>query len=347
MTEIIRDIRSVQLARPSVLTIGSFDGVHRGHAYLLNTVIEHARLREAASIAVTLHPHPRLVLRPDTPLALISTLEERLDLMQPLGLDYVVVFPFTIEHSRMRAREFVALLQNHLRMVELVCGPNFALGFKREGTIPVLQELGAELGFQVTVVEPRAFAEGVISSTRVRERIAAGDVKTATEMLGHYPTVRGIVVHGDHRGRELGFPTANLALPERKLIPADGIYAVHVRLKKARHKDGSPTPPDATVDRPEKDPNESEWFDGAASVGIRPTFGGGKRLVEVYILDFDRWIYGDEIELYFVKRLRDEEKFPTVQALVEQMKKDVAAARRVLSTQPLPANVRTLERSNV
>jgi riboflavin kinase/FMN adenylyltransferase len=313
MTEIIADIYSTELARPSVLTIGSFDGVHRGHQHLINSVIAAAKARGAASVVVTLHPHPKQVLRPGSTLQLLSTLEERLSLVSQLGLDYVVVFPFTLEHSEIRARDFVELLVDHLHMVEVRCGPNFALGYKREGTIPFLQKVGKELGFVVTVVEPRQYEEGIISSTRVRALVAEGDVSTASNLLGRFPAIRGIVVHGDHRGRLLGFPTANLDVPDgsAKLIPANGIYAVRVRLG-------------------------NEWFNGAANIGVRPQFGGGPRLVEVYILDFDRDIYGQALEAHFVARLRDEMKFASVDALVQQMGQDVAKARSILEGLKLP-----------
>lgn len=311
MTEIIDDIYSTHLTRPSVLTIGSFDGVHRGHQYLVDSVIEAAKAQDAASIIVTLHPHPKIVLRPQSSLLLLSTLEERLDLIGQLGVDYVVVFPFTLEHSQIRARDFAKLLVDHLHMVELRCGPNFAFGYKREGTTQFLQEVGKEIGFVVTVVEPRQFEQGIISSTRVRELVAEGNVDTASTLLGRYPALRGVVVHGDHRGRLLGFPTANLNVPERKLIPANGIYAVRVRLG-------------------------LEWFKGAANIGVRPQFGGGPRLVEVYILDFDRDIYGQELEVHFVTRLRDEMKFSSVDALVQQMRQDVAKTREILDAAKLP-----------
>jgi riboflavin kinase / FMN adenylyltransferase len=311
MTDIIDDIYSTILTRPTVLTIGSFDGVHRGHQYLIESVIASAKAKEAASAVVTLHPHPKLVLRPDSTLLLLSTLEERLSLINHLGLDYVVVFPFTLEHSEIRARDFVKLLVDHLHMIELQCGPNFALGYKREGNILFLREVGRELGFSVKVVEPREYEEGIISSTRVRALVGEGDVTAAANLLGRFPAVRGIVVHGDHRGRLLGYPTANLDVPDRKVVPANGIYAVRVRLG-------------------------DEWFNGAANIGVRPQFGGGPRLVEVYILDFDRDIYGQELEAHFVKRLRDEMKFGSVEALVRQMGQDVSESRSILGTLKLP-----------
>lgn len=332
MPEIIQDVYSARLDRPSVLTIGSFDGVHRGHKHLIDTVIRDAKERNAASIVVTLNPHPRLVLRPDSGLLLLSTLDERLSLLKQLALDYIVVFPFTVEHSRVRAREFVQLLHDHLGMVELVCGPNFALGHKREGTIPVLRELGKELGFTVTIVEPHQAEGELISSTRVRDLVASGDVTTAAHLMGHYPIVRGIVVHGDHRGRTLGYPTANLEVADQKLIPANGIYAVRVHFVEPDNSNDAASP----NGQPQLEAT-THWYEGAASIGVRPTFGGGgTRLVEVYILDFNRMIYGQELEVDFVQRLRDEEKFPNVEMLLEQMARDVTNARKVLSQMPVP-----------
>ncbi len=303
--QIIRDLTSVHLTQPTVITIGSFDGVHRGHQYLIGRVVARAKEIGAASALVTLHPHPKIVLRPNSPLQYLSTIEERLDLLAPLGLDYAIVFPFSLETSQIRAREFVQLLIDHLSIKEIFCGADFALGYKREGHVEFLKALGKEKNFGVTVVEPQTFDGQIVSSTRIRELVAQGEIDTATRWLGRFPSVRGRVVKGDRRGRALGFPTANLAIADRRLIPADGIYAVRVRIN-------------------------GEWFNGAASIGVRPTFGGTQRLVEVYILDFDRDLYDQVIEVQFIKRLRDELKFESVDALIEQMRKDVVEARRVL-----------------
>ena len=304
--KIIRDINTVHLNRPTVLTIGAFDGIHRGHQYLISRVIARAQEIGADSALVTLHPHPKVVLRPTSSLRYLSTIEERLDWLAPLGLDYVVVFPFSLETSQMRAREFVQLLVDRLRLVEIFCGKDFALGYKREGNVEFLRALGREQGFAVTVADPHALEGQIVSSTRVRELTAQGEIDEATRLLGRSPSVRGRVIEGDRRGRALGFPTANLAIAERRLIPADGIYAVRVRIGDA-------------------------WFGGAANIGTRPTFDKGQRLVEVYVLDFDGDLYDQVIEVQFVKRLRAELKFENVNALVEQMKRDVAEARAVLA----------------
>lgn len=303
--EIIRDLTAVHLARPTVLTIGSFDGIHRGHQYLIGRVVARAKEIGGASALVTLHPHPKVVLRPNSPLQYLSTIEERLDLLAPLGLDYAVVFPFSLENSQMRAREFAQLLVDHLRLKEIFCGADFTLGYKREGTVAFLQALGAEKGFTVTIVAPQAFDGEIVSSTQIRTLIAAGELDRATRFLGRYPSVRGRVVRGDGRGRALGFPTANLAIAERRLIPANGVYAARVKIS-------------------------NEWFGGAANIGVRPTFDAGPRLVEVFVLDFDGDLYDQVIELQFIKRLREERKFESASALIEQMRRDVAKARRVL-----------------
>ncbi|HEX7593058.1 MAG TPA: bifunctional riboflavin kinase/FAD synthetase [Anaerolineae bacterium] len=304
--EIIRDPITVRLPRPTVLTIGSFDGIHRGHQYLIERVVARAKELDAASALVTLHPHPKIVLRPNSPLQYLSTLEERLDLLAPLGLDYAVVFPFSLETSQIRARDFVQLLLDHLHLREIICGADFALGYKREGNVEFLRALGQETGFTVTVVEPQAFDGEIMSSSRIRQMIADGDLADATRFLGRDPSVRGRVVKGDQRGRTLGFPTANLAIAERRLIPADGIYAVRVKIG-------------------------DQWRDGAANIGIRPTFDAGHRLVEVYVLDFDGDLYDQVIEVKFVQRLRGEIKFDRVDALIAQMRDDVVETRKILA----------------
>ncbi|HEX9074651.1 MAG TPA: FAD synthetase family protein, partial [Anaerolineae bacterium] len=172
--EVIRDLNSVHLTRPTVLTIGSFDGIHRGHKHLISRVIARAKESGAASALVTLHPHPKIVLRPNSPVEYLSTIEERIDLLAPLGLDYAVILPFSIEYSQVRARDFVQMLIDHLRMQEIFCGPDFALGYKREGNVAFLTELGREKGFRVSVVEPQKFDGEVMSSSRIRHSIADG-----------------------------------------------------------------------------------------------------------------------------------------------------------------------------
>ena len=304
--EIIRDPFTVHLARPTVLTVGSFDGIHRGHKYLISRVEQRAQEMGAASALVTLHPHPKIVLRPESSMQYLSTIEERLDLLAPLGLDYAVVFPFSIEASQIHASDFVQILVDHLNMQEIICGADFALGYKRQGNVEFLRALGKEKNFTVTIVEPQKFDDTIMSSTHIRKLIADGNMNAASVQLGRYPSVRGRVVKGFQRGRQLGFPTANLAIAERRLIPANGIYAVRVKIGEA-------------------------WYGGAANIGTRPTFDNGHRLVEVFVLDFSGDLYDQVIEVQFIKRLRPELKFENVQQLIEQMNRDVAETRQVLA----------------
>lgn len=309
------DFFSTRLALPTVLTIGSFDGVHRGHQRLIAAVRERAMKRGALSAIVTLNPHPKIVLGRDPNLQLISTLDERIELLSALGLDELVIYPFDDKTSHLPAEDFVRDLIDRMKMVEIVCTRDFGFGYKRRGNVALLSEMGSELKFNVSVVELETNGGEKISSSRIRELIAHGDVSLAAKLLGRYPSVRGLVVEGDHRGRQLGFPTANLELEPRKLFPANGIYASKVQLN-------------------------GELFDSATSIGVRPTFyNQGRRLVEAHLFDFDREIYGQKIEVYFVERLRDEMKFSRVDELVAQMKQDCQNARAILATHHAPSAV--------
>ena len=274
----ISDLKELVAGLPAVVTIGVFDGVHRGHQALIGQVVERAHAIGGTSVVLTFHPHPRAVLRPDVPTFVLTSLSERLRLIADLGVDTVATLEFTRELSLLSAEEFLDLLQAHVNMHELWVGDDFALGHHRSGTVARLSELGAERGF---IVHPVAqFGDGGerISSSRVRDLITAGDVEQAARLLGRYPFIAGTVIAGLQRGRTLGFPTANLALNAAYLLPADGIYAVYAEL------DGVRLP-------------------AVANIGVRPTFGNNERLVEAYILDFDRMIYGQVLGVHLVKRL--------------------------------------------
>ncbi len=304
--DIFPNLESTFINRPTVLTIGSFDGVHRGHQHLIRQVVARANALNAASALITLHPHPKVALRPESDLRYLSTLAERLEWLAPLGLDYAIVFPFSREAAQTRARDFVQTLLDRVHLAEILCGKDFAFGYKREGTVEFLRALGAEQNFRVNVVEPLRLNGQVIASTRIRALIAAGDLPAATEWLGRYPSVRGRVIRGDQRGRTLGFPTANIELPERRLLPANGIYATRVKIGEV-------------------------WRGGAANIGVRPTFTAGQRLLEVFILDFAGEVYDQIMTVEFIARLREEIKFPNGTALVEQMQRDVVATRATLA----------------
>ena len=305
-----------ELARASphgdtVLTIGTFDGVHLGHQHLLGRLCEIAAQKGLVPLVLTFRNHPRTVLNPGLKLHYISTVDERVELIHSLGVEVVVPLDFTLELSRLRAREFVSMLGQHLRMKGLVVGPDFALGHRREGDLPTLRRLGEEMDFWVEPVEPILLDGRPVKSSQVRSMIGEGDVESLSRMLGRHYSLSGTVVEGDRRGRTLGFPTANLTPLSGVTVPANGIYATWALM-------------------------DGHRYQAATSIGVRPTFGENVRTVEAFILDFQRDIYGAPLTLEFVQRLRDEVAFSSVEALVEQMNLDVEQARLCLSNPLAP-----------
>ena len=290
----------------TALTIGVFDGVHRGHQALMKATVALAEETKLTPAAMTFHPSPVAVISPGRRLSYIGSLDERIQWIKDLGIEIVVPVTFTDDVLRISAKQFVDLLLDCLRMRQLVVGPDFVLGHKRQGDIPFLGQLGRQLGFGVRVVDFEQSSEGRVSSTAVREAVKAGEMELAAGLLGRPFSVVGVVESGEKRGRELGFPTANLAIESELLIPANGIYACRVHFDGVAHR-------------------------GVSSIGVRPTFGdGNSRMVEVFLLDFDRDIYGRKLRVEFFSRLRQEERFESAEALVEQMHRDVATARTVL-----------------
>ena len=297
------------LVRPTsstAVTIGTFDGVHLGHRHLLKRLKEAAIREGLASLVVTFRNHPRNVLDSTSRSQYITDVDTRVALLKELGADQVVCINFTRELSLLSAREFVLILMEKLQMKGLVMGPDFALGHGREGDAPAMRRLGEQLGFWLETVDPFRLEEGAVKSRAIRELLVQGRVEEAGRMLGRYFSVSGTVVLGERRGRQLGFPTANISPPADMVLPGDGIYATW-----------------ATV--------EGKRYESATSIGVRPTFGAGERLVEGFLMDFEGDIYDKELTLEFVRRLRDELAFPTVEALVEQMVQDVEQSRAVLS----------------
>jgi riboflavin kinase/FMN adenylyltransferase len=291
--------------RETVLTIGVFDGVHQGHRHLLRQLIKRASPDYIPGV-ITFINHPANVLRPDHQVVCITAPEQKVRLIKECGIELVVSLEFTRELSQVSAREFTVMLVDLLRMKGLVVGPDFALGRNREGNAEFLRELGQEMGFWVETVEPLILDGVLVRSRRIRQTITQGDVTTGNRLLGRQFYLSGKVVKGDQRGRELGFPTANLATAPGMMLPGDGIYATWAIIAGARH-------PSAT------------------SVGVRPTFGLSERLVEVYVMDFNADLYGQEIGIEFVKKLRNQETFSTVEALIAQVGRDVSQARLALT----------------
>ncbi|MEJ3744022.1 bifunctional riboflavin kinase/FAD synthetase [Actinomycetes bacterium KLBMP 9797] len=291
----------------SVITIGVFDGVHRGHRATIGHAVRRARELGLASVVVTFDPHPSEVVRPGTHPAVLTEPQRKADLMAALGVDVLCVVPFTLEFSRLPAETFVHdVLVEHLHAAVVVVGENFRFGHKATGDRALLAELGRTFGF-VVEDSPLVTEHGtVFSSTYIRACVDAGDVAAAAEALGRPHRVEGFVVRGDRRGRQLGFPTANLLLTSPyPAVPADGVYAGWAI-------------------------RGGERLPAAVSVGTNPTFDGTERRVEAYILDFDDDLYGERMGVEFVARQRGQVKFDGVEPLIAQMKEDVAQIRAVL-----------------
>ena len=290
------------------VTIGSFDGVHRGHQQLLRDFVAEARRYHAPAVVVTFYPHPVEVLGHRRDPFYLSTPEEKAALIAALGADVLITHPFDREVAQRSASDFMADLSAHLGLKRLWVGYDFALGRNREGDIPTLRRLGERLGYTVHVVEAYRLDGEIVSSSRIRRALAEGDVTLAARMLGRHYAVPGEVVRGDGRGRTIGFPTANLAVWPKRMLPAAGVYACFAEVE----DDGR--------------------YAAVANIGVRPTFERQPVAprVEAHLLDFRGDLYGRRLRLHFVARLRPERRFPSPQALAEQIARDIAAARRLL-----------------
>ncbi len=302
---VLEELGRLHTTNPTVITVGMFDGVHKGHQYLIKCLKESAARQGCASGVITFTNHPRSVMRPDVSVPLLTTPEDRLRLLSGQGLDLVVPLSFTLDLSYLPAREFVELLKETLNMRGLVVGPEFAFGYQREGTASVLTELGKEMAFTVEVVEPVQFEGRIVSSTAVRACVQAGEMADATWMLSRPFILAGFVVEGDQRGRQIGFPTANIDVEPSIILPADGIYATWTQA-------------------------DGKTYASATNIGFRPTFGAGGRKVETHIFEYDGDLYNAKIRVAFARKLRDEVKFNGVDALIKQLHEDVAQAKVVL-----------------
>lgn len=299
--------------RPTIVAVGMFDGVHRGHQHLLRRLVESARAEGLTPVVLTFFPHPDKVLGRAQGRYYLTTPEQRAELLGALGVEVVVSHPFDDEVRQMRAAAFVDRLVEHLKLRELWVGQDFALGYKREGNVAFLREQGAQKGFAVQVVDlvGNAHSGEVITSSTIRAALEAGDVERAARWLGRPYTVEGTVIHGDGRGRTIGFATANLDVWDEQMLPANGVYAGWARVG-------------------------GETFMAVANVGRRPTFEGQIVRLEAHLLDFDRPIYGERMAFEFVARLRDEQRFDGIDALVAQIHRDAEQGRALLSALPKP-----------
>ncbi|HDI00300.1 MAG: hypothetical protein DRQ08_01935 [Candidatus Latescibacterota bacterium] len=288
---------------PVVVTMGNFDGVHLGHRRTISFTLKRAESSGGAGLVLTYEPHTRLVVSPPEGPFLLTTLEEKLLRLSELGVEYVASLPFGRKVAGMDPEEFARkVLVEEWRADEVVVGYNHRFGRGGKGSPSLLRKLGEDMGFAVHVVGP-VLAEGdVISSTKIRKLVREGKVEEASRLLGAPFVISGTVVHGDGRGRKIGYPTANLAVPGRKLLPADGVYAVRVKL-------------------------EGEAFPGVMNVGTRPSFGGKERSLEVHIIGFGGELYGRKLLCEVLTRLREERKFEDVESLRNQIAQDLERAR--------------------
>ena len=293
----------------TVLTVGTFDGVHAGHRAILDTVVRKAKERDARSVLVTFDPHPRNIINPgDAGIKLLTTIQERSEILDELGIDQTIVIPFDRDFSLLSSEEFIReIIYDKIGVSEFVIGYDHHFGRNREGTIETIENIGNELGFDSYVVSKKEVGEQTVSSTAIRNAISSeGNVEQAARFLQRPYRLNGTVIHGEKRGKEIGYPTANIK-PEhpQKVIPKDGVYAVRVRVME-------------------------NWFKGMMNIGTRPTFEEKIRTLEVNLFDFDSTIYGKEVQVRFYHRLRDELKFDGVNELIQQLQQDEQKAKELL-----------------
>jgi riboflavin kinase/FMN adenylyltransferase len=305
--KIFRHIESRQLSMPwPVLTLGSFDGLHRGHRELLRTVVGEARARGGWSVVVTFEPHPLKLLAPGRAPRLILTRKDKIRLLRDCGVDAVIVQKFDRAFANLEAKDFVQrYLANRIKAKKVWVGRDFGFGRGKRGRLPDLERWGSENGFEVGVVDPVELDGVPVSSSRIRQLIAGGEVQLANQFLGRTHFISGVVVRGHKRGRSLGFPTANIR-SRTEMIPADGIYATVLE-------------------------TEGRSLPSVSSIGTNPTFGAGPRTVECFVFDFEGDLYDRAVRLYWIEKVRDQEKFSSQELLVRRMEDDVREARRILT----------------
>lgn len=304
-----RNIDDLPPFRNAVVTIGTYDGVHRGHQQIIKRINQIAERQGGESIIVTFHPHPRLVINPDdTSLQLINTLEEKAALLDKYEVDNLVVVPFSREFSQQPPEDYIQdFLWKKFQPKVIVIGYDHHFGNNREGDIHMMREHGKRLGFEVEEISKQTVSDIAVSSTKVRKALAEGKVEKAHEFLGHPFSITGVVVKGENKGKSLGFPTANIEVANpNKLIPTIGVYAI-----KAQHN--------GTV------------YDGMLNIGTRPTFDGNQETIEAHLFDFDKDIYGEHLQVDFIRFVRNEIKFNSADELIDQLKKDEETVKKILN----------------
>jgi riboflavin kinase/FMN adenylyltransferase len=304
-----QSLEGVQL-QDTWLTIGTFDGVHRGHQEIVSNLVSQAHADGSQAVVLTFYPHPAVVIGKRQNPSYLTTPEERANLLGDLGVDVVITFPFTPPVSKISAQEFISMLRQHLGMQHLLVGPDFALGHNRIGNIHYLSEIGKSLGFTVSTIIPFELEGQIVSSSRIRAALRGGDLALVNNLLGRPYFVKGQVVPGDGRGHTIGIPTANLSLWIERALPKSGVYVTQGLIN-------------------------GDSYGAVTNIGTRPTFASDhERLqVEAHLLDFDEQIYGLEVRLDFISHLRDERKFSGIDALVNQIQQDIIQAKGVLAVQ--------------
>lgn len=293
---------------PVVLTQGTFDGVHYGHQQILKRVVSQAKAMDGESVLLTFFPHPRLVLYPDdNDLKLLNSLEERIELVEKLGVDHMVILPFTKEFAKLSPEEFVReILVNKLRVKKLIIGYDHRFGKNRRGSFKDMLRFSKLFGFSLEEITAQEIADCTVSSTKIRKALLDGDVNEANALIGRPYTLKGEVMHGSKKGKELGYPTANIHVEAQyKLIPSNGVYAVKIY-------------------------HDDREYTGMLNIGDNPTFADKNWSIEVHIFEFDKNIYNQTVEIAFIQRMRDEMKFSSVDELIQQMKEDEVNAKEIL-----------------
>jgi len=293
-----QELISIVPEKETLLTIGVFDGVHAGHRYLIKRLNQRAGEEDLLSGVVTFNPHPQSILHPRNQLLWLSSLQDRSKELQELGVALIAVLSFTLELAQLSAREFVALLKKYLKMRGLLIGPDFALGRGREGDANLLRTLGQEMTFSVEIIPPFTINGEIVRSTLIRRALAQGDMMKVERLMGRYFKLSAKVISADKRGQRLGFPTANLDIRPGQALPGNGVYATITQV-------------------------DGKQFASATNIGIRPTFKSGKRVVETHLLDYEGNLYDKELQVKFIHKLRDEQRFTSSKELKAQIKKDV------------------------
>ncbi len=306
--KIYNDISEVELNKNTILSLGTFDGIHIGHQQIIKTVVEKASLNQRRNFLITFYPHPRSIISKDASVKLLTTSEEKISILETLGIKNLLIIKFTEEFSQIAPDDFILnYIINRIGVKEIVIGFDHHFGKGRSGNKDTLKKFGEKHDFTVSEIGECKINGETVNSSKIRKALADGNVETANSFLGRYYSLSGTVVIGDKRGRKLGFPTANIKIENEKLLPSLGIYAIEAVLGK-------------------------EKFYGLLSIGRRPTFyDSGEIIPEAYIFDFDRDIYGGKITVNLVERIRGEEKFNTADELVSQMKKDKETGFEIFS----------------